>query len=163
LTFAFTPDRDEVQSRYVIDPSMNYIPGVIVGLQWALQGNMPGQQAAEMQAEADRLAELHRWAEDGVPAQVIKADEDARRAELDVDESRRSIEDTKKWLVLAESDYSAGLSDSRSFTDALQAYVVIRSRLFESIFRLNVALAELSRMVGALGTKHSELYPGRQG
>jgi hypothetical protein len=40
---------------------------------------------------------------------------------------------------------------------------VIRTRLFESIFRLNVALAELSKVVGVLGTKHSELYPGKQG
>jgi outer membrane protein TolC len=160
FSFAYTPNRDLIRTRYVVDPLYYFRPGVLVGLEWSLEGDMAGQRAAEMHAQAEQLAQIRRWATDGVPAEVEKARADAVRADLDRRETEDALVRAKRWVVIAESDYAAGLSDSRSLTDALEAYVVLRSRNIESVFRLNVALAELSKAIGTLGTASVELYPG---
>jgi outer membrane protein TolC len=150
LSAAYTPGRDLVDTRFVVDPLYHFVPTFAVGVRWSLQAAMAGRRADEARAEAARLEQLRQWALLGVPAQVRVAYEDVRRAQGDLEVAAESVARAKKWVVQASADYGAGFTDSRSLTDAVQMYVQLRLSAMDAALRLNIGLAELGRASGTL-------------
>jgi outer membrane protein len=161
VSAAYTPHRDWVQTRYVVDPLNHFDPGVLVGLRWQFQGNMAAQQAREEQSHADELGELRRWADKGVPAEVRKAYADAQRARQDLGNADDGADRAKAWMVRASADYSIGMADAQDLSDSVAAYVELRMAYLDAEYRYNVAMAELSKATGSLG-RDPVLYPGRE-
>ena len=62
-------------------------------------------------------------------------------------------------MVRATAASAVGLVDSISLTGAVDAYVTNRLAEFEAVYRFNVALARLSRAIGA-GASSESLYAG---
>lgn len=162
LAFAFggyTPGRDVIDSRYVQDPLNGFYPGLLVGARWQLTGPMANRRAEEQLAMARELQAMRKWALSGMPAEVTRAFEDVQRARMDAEEADAAVKKSKRWMVQASADYSVGLGDSRSVTDAAQAYVQLRIAFFDAKFRHNVALAELARVTGTLTSDRAHYYP----
>lgn len=147
---AYTPGRDFVTSRYVLDPLGHFLPGALVGARWQLDWDGAGHRADEVRADAVRLKGLLAWAKQGIPAQVVRAYEDLRRARRDLDTTRASLPKAKRWVVRASADYGIGLSDARGLTDAVEAYVTMKSAALDATRRLNIALAALAQATGTL-------------
>jgi outer membrane protein len=162
VSAAYTPGRDWVQTRYVVDPLNHFDPGVLVGLSWRFQGDGATQRAREAQSQADELQELRRWANDGVPAEVRRAYADAQRARDDLADADDGAARAKAWMVRASADYSIGMADVQDLSDSVQAYVELRTSYLDAEYRYNVAMAELSRATGSLG-RDPALYPGKEG
>ncbi|HVY25355.1 MAG TPA: TolC family protein [Polyangiaceae bacterium] len=158
---AYTPGRDLVKSRYIVDPLYHFDPGVLLGLRWQVQGRMASGRADQRRAQARELRELQTFAVSGLPAQVQKSYADVQRSDLDIVEARDAVTRAKRWMVQASSDYSAGLADSRSVVDAVRAYAELRTAELEATYRHNVALAELAHATGTLVDDQLGLYPGR--
>lgn len=158
---AYTPGRDLVKSRYVVDPLYHFDPGVLLGLRWQAQGPMSNGRADQRRAQARELRELQTFAASGLPAQVEKSYADVQRSDLDIAEARDAVARAKRWIVQASSDYSAGLADSRSLVDAVRAYAELRTAELEATYRHNVALAELAHATGTLVDDELGLYPGK--
>jgi outer membrane protein TolC len=161
-TGAYTPGRDLATSRYVIDPLNSFIPGVLLGARWQLQGNTPSGRADERVAQADEQRDMGRWALQGVPAQVKKALADLERARRDMGQSDEAVGRAKRWMVQATADYVAGLVDSFQVVDSTRAYGELRAAGFHAIFRHNVALAELAYATGTIASDSLGLYPGQK-
>jgi outer membrane protein len=160
---AYTPGRDLVGSRYIQDPLNGFYPGVFVGARWQLTGTMASERAHEHEAKARELDQTMRFARAGVPAEVVKAYEDVKRAALDAEAAEQTIAVAKRWSVLASADYSVGLGDIRELTDATQAFVQLRIAGIESRYRHNLALAELARATGSFQSASSNpFYPTRK-
>jgi outer membrane protein len=147
---AYTPGRDWIETRFVIDPLNHVAPGLILGLRWELQGGMPLARAAEQRAHADVLLHLGEWATDGIPADVRKWHEDAKRAWKDIQSATEGSKTAKQWMVQASADYGIGLLDIRELSDAVSSYVALRTTLFRARYEHNVAMAGLSRAIGNL-------------
>ncbi len=150
VSAAYTPGRDWVETRFVVDPLNNFIPGLLLGLRWQFQGEMAQMRAAEQQANADALRFTAEWAADGIPAEVRKAYEDIRRTDLDLEKGTIGVQKSRKWLVMAGADYGVGFGDVREVADAVTAYVALRTALLKSAFDHNVAMAALSKATGTL-------------
>lgn len=161
ITAAYTPGRDLLDTRYYQDPLHTFIPTVLVGFRWVLQANMPGQRAKEVQAKATRLEALLTWARQGIAAEVQVAHLDALRAQKDLGETEQALPPAKQWMVRASADYAAGLGSARELTDAVTAYLGMRTARMNAVMRLNVALARLSKATGTL-VDGSGLYPGQK-
>jgi outer membrane protein TolC len=160
-TGAYTPGRDRVDSRYVVDPLYHFDPGLLVGLRWQVQADMASGRADQRRAQAQELRHLKSWALSGMPAQVTKAHEDIQRARRDLDEARTAVGRAKQWVVRASADYVVGLTDSQSVVDSTRAYAELRTAELDAIYRHNIGRAELAHASGALGSGAGELYPGR--
>ncbi|MGO8993547.1 MAG: TolC family protein, partial [Polyangiaceae bacterium] len=160
-TGAYTPGRELETSRYVIDPLNSFVPGLLLGARWQLQGNMASGRASERLAAADEQRSLASWAQAGVPAEVKKASADLERARRDMAESAAAVLRAKKWMVEASADYAAGLGDSLTVVDSTRAYAELRAAALDATFRNNVALAELARATGTIVSDPLGLYPGR--
>lgn len=160
LSAAYTPGRDWVTSRYVLDPLGHVLPGALVGARWTIQWDMAGQRAAATEADATKLGGLLSWAKAGVPAEVNKAFRDVERARRDLTQLEETLPLTKQWMVRASADYGAGLGPSSELTDAVEAYAILKTAQLQAVYDLNVALAELAKATGTLVDGDSPLYPG---
>jgi len=157
ISAAYTPGRDWAESRYVIDPLNNFIPGLLLGIRWQFQGAMAQSRAAEQRANADQLRFTAEWAADGIPAEVRKAYEDIRRTDLDIEKGTIGVQKSRKWMVMAGTDYSIGFGDVREVADSVTAYVALRTAVMKSEFDHNVAMAALSKATGTLD-RGSQLF-----
>ena len=107
---------------------------------------------------------MGRWADLGIPAEVRVAYEDVVRAVKDIERGTEAVGKAKKWMVQASADYSIGFLDVREVSDAVQAYVTLRTGLMKARFDHNVAMASLSRATGTLDSDSDLFYlapPGR--
>ena len=43
VSAAYTPGRDWIQTRFVVDPLNHFVPGVLLGLRWQFQGETPNR------------------------------------------------------------------------------------------------------------------------
>jgi outer membrane protein TolC len=150
LSTAYTPGRDWVQTRYVIDPLNHVVPGLLLGLRWQFQGGAATARAQEQRARAEVLRHMGEWADRGIPAEARRAYEDVQRAESDIERGTEAVGKAKKWMVQASADYSIGFLDVREVADAVEAYVTLRTGLMKARFDHNVAMAALSRATGTL-------------
>jgi len=160
---AYTPGRDVAGSRYVQDPLNGFYPGMLVGARFHFNGLMANKRADEQRAKAREASETLRWAAAGLPAEVVKAYEDAVRARADAHSSEPAVESAKRWSVRASADYAVGLGDIRELSDATQAFLQLTVAHYDAVYRFNVALAELTRATGGFTTNTSQpLYPSTQ-
>jgi outer membrane protein TolC len=158
LSGAYTPGRDWIQSRFIVDPLNNFVPGALLGLRWQFQGKMADARAQEQAARADVLRNLGRWAADGIPAEIRRAYEDVLRASKDIDVGSVAVGKAKRWMVQAGADYSVGFLDIREVSDAVGAYVALRTAVMQSRFDYNVAMASLSKATGTLDQDSNLFY-----
>lgn len=152
---AYTVDRDPVESRFVYDPARHFVPGIGLGLRWELWGDLAGARAAEQRAKAAELRQLDRFARTALSADVINAYEELERARADLPAVAAAYASAKEWVVRANADYAAGLTDSITLTNAVDAYVTNRLAELDAEFRFNVALARLSRAIGTVSGSDS--------
>jgi outer membrane protein TolC len=157
---AWTPDRDQQQSRFVVDPLNHFVAGALVGAQWKIQWDSATHRAAEIRAEAFRLEQLQVWATSGLPAEVNRYHREVTRARADIEQLKITLPVTQEWVVRASADYAAGFEDSRGVTDAVAAFVRMKNNELDAVYRLNLNLAELAKATGTLGREGGTLYPG---
>jgi outer membrane protein TolC len=158
---AYTPGRDLVESRYVIDPLYHLDPGVLLGMRWQIQGAMAQGRSEQRSAQARELRDLQSWAMSGLPAQVKKAYADVSRARLDMLEAHNAVGKAKRWMVQANNDYLVGLANSQALADAVRAYTELRTAELDATYRHNVAVAELAYATGTIVDDRLGLYPGK--
>jgi ABC-type transporter MlaC component/outer membrane protein TolC len=155
---AYTPGRDWIETRFVVDPLNNFVPWLAVGLRWQVQGYTAAERAKEQRAQADVLRHLGEWAEAGIPAEVRRAYEDVARTRKDVETGELAVAKAKQWMVEASADYAIGFLDVREVSDAVEAYVAIRTAILKAHFEHNVAMAELSRATGTFDGDGNVFY-----
>ena len=158
VSVAYTPGRDWIETRFVVDPLNNFIPALLVGLRWQFQWDMAQARAAEQQAQAEILRHTGQWAGDGIPAEVRRAFEDINQTELNIEQGMEGVDKSKKWMVMAGADYAIGLRDVRDVSDAALAYVTLRTALLEARFNHNVAMASLNKATGTLDRESKLFY-----
>ncbi len=150
VSVAYTPGRDWLETRFVIDPLNHFYPALLVGLRWQFEGNMAQARAAEQYAQAAVLQHTAEWADVGIPAEVRVALEELHRTDLDVAKGTEGVTQARKWVVMAGADYAIGFLDAREVSDSLLAYVTLRNALLRARFDHNVAMAALNKATGTL-------------
>ncbi|MEO0814166.1 MAG: TolC family protein, partial [Myxococcota bacterium] len=103
---AYTPDRDWLQSRYVLDPFGHFVAGAGLGLRWTLDWDGASYRSDEVLADAYKLQGLLRWAEQGIPAEVNQVYQNVKRARDDIKAFDEGIPDAREWLLRATTDFS---------------------------------------------------------
>lgn len=159
---AYTPGRDAVESRYVVDPLLHFDPGILLGLRWRIQGPTASARSEQREAQARELRHLRSWAAAGAPAQVAAAHADVERARRDIAEASAAVVKAKRWTVQANADWVVGLGSSLAVVDSTRAYAELRAAELDATFRHNVAMAELAHATGTIVGDTLGLYPGKE-
>lgn len=133
---------------FVFDPFNLDLYGGALGLRFSL--DIPQKIARVRQADAElrKLGAQRARAIEGIKLEVRKAFLEWVQAREQAAIITRGRKSAQGWLFQATINFSTGLMKLRDLTDALGAWFKFRLEELRSVFSLNVAIAELSRVVG---------------
>ena len=136
------------QSTFATDPFNPLTGGVGVGLKFDLEIARHSAEAAEQEAEANKLRATETYAVPGIELQVRKAfwEVEGAVASLEIAERRKAL--GKKWFVGNAMGWSIGLTAAKDLLEALEGDAQAKKNYIETVYAYNMALAHLSQAIG---------------
>jgi multidrug efflux system outer membrane protein len=148
-TFAYASSIDNPQNAFFNDPFNTLSAGLAAALRMPLDLGVRNARARKLHAEAEEAFHRRREALGGIAFEVERAHADL----VEALERRRVLtageKSGKRWITSVYQNFSAGLAETKDFTDALVQYYQFRVRALQATFDLNLAAATLSRAVGS--------------
>lgn len=149
MAYGYSPLVQDQPSIFSYDPFNFRLGGVGLGLKWDFQPGSTRGKVAQEEAERRKLVEKEPFAREGIQMQVAKAYEEAKEARDNADSYRRGMKAAKAWLGSTVLGHSVGTAQAADALEAYAAYAKTRKDYYEAVFQYNLALAELSKAVGA--------------
>lgn len=146
---------DDPPSAFANDPFNQTRAELALVLRWTLEPAMQAARVARTQAEQVRGQELQNAAQLAVEFAVRDAYNRAREAGARLDTARQGEKSARGWVASVLQADAVGTASSRDLADAYLAYFTLHSRVLQSAYEWNVALAVLDRATGRLMTQEA--------
>lgn len=121
-----------------------------VGIQ--VKGELNFIQAAnrikQKEAQYYKMSVTKDYAEQGLDLDLKDSYLTVRQNKKDLEESDKAYRLARQLVFLTKTNYDVGVGDKKDYADALQAYLLMKGRYYESIFNYNVSVATLVSKVG---------------
>jgi len=148
-TFAFASSIDDPKNAFANDPFNSRSVGLAAALRMPLDLGVKNARALRVHAEAQEAYHRRREALGGITFEIEKAHAGLTEAQARVKVMKDGEKAGKQWINLVAQNFAAGLAETKDFADALLAYFQFRIRYLEAVYDANLAVATLSRAVGA--------------
>ena len=149
LKFAFAPSVDSQPSMFANDPYNTFTGNVGVGAMWTLDLFVTNAKAKRAIAEYKKLVEKKKYADEGFPILLDKTYlaliECQDNIALQKEASRKAL----GWMTFAFAAFKTGTGEAKDALEGLAAFAQYFKNYYEAIFNYNMALAELTRLIGA--------------
>lgn len=139
---------DDPPSAFANDPFNATRAELALALRWELEPAMQAARVARTHAEALRGQELAKAARVAVEFAVRDAHNRARQAAARLETARQGEKSARGWVTSVLQADAVGTASSRDLADAYLAYFTLHSRVLQSAYEWNVALAALARATG---------------
>lgn len=101
---------------------------------------------------------LERYiAKEGIRLEVKRAYLDSVREKDNVYRAKRAAKLARSLMFMTKSNADLGVGEEREYTDALQLTLLTKGLYYESIFKYNVALAQLDAQCGIIPINDKEM------
>lgn len=139
---------DDPPSAFANDPFNATRAELALVLRWSIEPAMQAARVDRTRAEQARGEELARAARVAVEFAVRDAYNRAEQAAARLEAARRGEKSARGWVASVLQADAVGTASSRDLADAYLAYFTLRSRVLQSAYEWNVALAALARASG---------------
>jgi outer membrane protein TolC len=141
---------DNPPSAFANDPFNNTRAELALVLRWTIEPAMQAARVARTHADEVRGQELARAARAAVEFAVRDAYNRAQQAGTRLDAARQGEKSARGWVASVAAADAVGTASARDLADAYLAYFTLHSRVLQSSYEWNVALASLERATGKL-------------
>jgi outer membrane protein TolC len=152
-TYAYASSIDNPHNAFYSDPFNTASAGLAAALRVPLDLGVRNAHSAKAQAEADEAFQRRREALGGIAFEVDRAHADLVEAQKRLEVMQRGEKSGKRWITTVAQNFSAGLAETKDFSDALMAFFQFRVKVLQAIFDVNLAAANLARAVGGPVTR----------
>jgi len=142
------PSRFDPRNPFVYNPTNFFRPGIAVGFRWNMNLFQTRDELRLAEHETARLRNQVTPLSKKIRLEVQEAYLAVLRARSDVEESEDALKASSNWFRAESQTFDLGLSEIKDLVDAFQANIEMQTEHLGNVFRLNTALAELSRAVG---------------
>ena len=147
---------DDPPSAFANDPFNATRAELALVLRWNIEPAMQAARVDRTQADRVRGQELAKGGRIAVEFAVRDAYNRAREAGARLDAARQGEKSARGWVASVLQADAIGTASARDLADAYLAYFTLHSRVLQSAYEWNVALAALARASGQL-TPQSEV------
>jgi len=154
-TIARAQGVDDPPSAFANDPFNATRAELALVLRWSVEPAMQAARVDRTRAEQARGQELAKAARIAVEFAVRDAYNRAREAGARLDAARQGEKSARGWVASVLQADAVGTASARDLADAYLAYFTLHSRVLQSAYEWNIALAALARASGQL-TPNSE-------
>jgi outer membrane protein TolC len=141
---------DDPPSAFANDPFNATRAELALVLRWTLEPAMQQARVARTRADQSRGQQLARAARAAVEFAVRDAYNRAEQAGSRLDAARQGEKSARGWVASVVQADAVGTASARDLADAYLAYFTLHSRVLQSAYEWNVALASLERATGKL-------------
>ncbi len=139
---------DDPPSAFAYDPFNATRAELALVLRWILEPNMQAARVKRAGAEQLRGQELAQAAQRSVEFSVRDAHNRAVEARKRLELSRQGEKSARGWVTSVMQADAVGAASARDLADAYLAYFTLRSRVLQSTYEWNLAVAALQRTSG---------------
>ena len=149
VRWARAGNRTEQTNPFASD-DFNFVQPVgIVGIHWDLNFFLTSAKIEEARADLDRLAAQRREATSGLQLEIRRAYSDVMQARQTIDVAEEGRKAGRGLLILTVSNFDLALGEAEELFKALGTYTEASTDYFRAVHDYNVAVAALSKAVGA--------------
>jgi outer membrane protein TolC len=149
-TIARAQGVDDPPSAFANDPFNATRAELALVMRWTLEPAMQAARVARTGAEQVRGQELAKAARLAVEFAVRDAYNRAEQAGARLEAARQGEKSARGWVASVLQADAVGTASARDLADAYLAYFTLHSRVLQSAYEWNVALAALERASGEL-------------
>jgi outer membrane protein, multidrug efflux system len=143
---------DDPPSAFANDPFNASRAELALVLRWNIEPAMQAARVERAGAELQRGRELAKAARVATEFAVRDAYNRAQQAGARLEAARLGEKSARGWVTSVLSADAVGTASARDMADAYLAYFTLHSRVLQSAYEWNVALAALARATGKLGS-----------
>ncbi len=147
-SFAGATGRDRLNNQYIPDEFNHTYGGVVAGAKWDLDFGIKKAKVEKAKAEFNKLASQKANAEMSIPVQVSKGYQSVIEAFESVNSYQRAAVASRKWVITALTGFDMGTETADEMLRAIERYGNNQGKYLESVYRYNMAVAELEYAAG---------------
>jgi outer membrane protein TolC len=147
--YAYSNSVDHPQNAFFNNPYNSAGAGLAAVLRVPLDLGPRNARAHKAAAEAAEADLKRREALGGIAFEVEKAFGEMQEAGERVKTVQKGEKASRQWIAAIMQNMAVGVAEAKDFSDALLAFFQARVRYLQSIYDLNVAVANLSRATGS--------------
>ena len=159
VRYARAPNRRDQENPFVLDEFNYFTPGGVLGLHWSLNFGSTRINVETAAAELAKLRVQEYAARRGLPLEAEKAYAEVERARDTMKLSNDGRKAGRALLATSTSSFMVGVGNARDLFIGLGAYADSANDYYQAVFNYNMALADLSKAIGAEVTALSYTRP----
>lgn len=148
--FARAQGVDDPPSAFANDPFNNVRAEVAAVVRWTVEPAMQAARVQRAEEEHARARSLGEVAERAVEFAVRDAHNRAREARERLEVAKKGERSARGWVTSVMQADAVGTASARDLADAFLAYFTLHTRVLQSTYEWNLALASLERAAGGL-------------
>jgi outer membrane protein len=152
-TYAYASAIENPPNAFFNDPFNTTSGSLAAALRLPLDLGVRNARSARVKAEAEEAEQRRREALGGIAFEVARAHAELIEAQQRLAVAQKGEKSGKRWITTVAQNLSAGLAETKDFSDALFAYFNFRVKVLQATFDTNMAAAVLARVVGSTVTR----------
>lgn len=122
--------------------------GPALGLRWNLNFLSTQAKIAQARAQYRGLKAKEEFVKIGVPLQIEQAYRKALEYREQIKQAEEGTRAARGWMVSASNNYEVGIGEPKILMEGIGAYATMKINLLQARYNYNMALANLSQLVG---------------
>jgi outer membrane protein TolC len=148
VRYAAAPGRTDQHNPFVKDDYNLFNGAIVLGLRQSFELGMLGAEVDRARSKRLQLEARRQSARQGIHLEIEVAHSAFRRAEHELDSALEARNLVREWVQLAQEEFDLDRSQIKELVSAFEALAATEEAYYRSIFDVNIALAELERVVG---------------
>ncbi len=141
--------RDNSYNPFLDDDGFGPISGgPAFGIKWNLNFLSTQAKVAQARAQYRGLKSKEEFVKIGVPLQIEQAYRKALEYREQIKQAEEGTKAARGWMVSASNNYEVGIGEPKTLMEGIGAYAMMKINLLQARYNYNMALANLSQLVG---------------
>ncbi len=146
--YSLAPGREDVENPYLNDDFNFHTGGVALGFEQKLGFHLTSARYDQAVAEFLKIQAEKRQAMQGIEIQVRHVHSTCTAKQEAVKASRRAFKAGRSWVLASTLNFGVGLTPVKDLLEAFLAYSKVKASYFDMVHEFEIALADLSKVVG---------------
>lgn len=146
--YAVAPNRTDIKNPYLNDPFNTLQFGAALGIKQDLGFHRTFNKIEQIDAEIMKLESKKAQLGAVLRLEAEESFEKAIVAQAGIEVSEKGFRAARSWLTSTGLAFNLGTAPTKDVLESYAAYFKARVDLLQSIYRLNMAISELSQNVG---------------
>ncbi|MDH4129595.1 MAG: TolC family protein [Spirochaetota bacterium] len=144
---SYSPVVQDQKTYFANDPFNDLSGAIAIGLLWQFNFSISGR-VKRADAEYKKLLKIKKFAQDGIYLLIKKTYLEIIEAKKNIEIYHNGYRAALSWFAFSFLAFESGTGGAKDAVEGLVAMLLNHYNYYENIFKFNIALAQMSQLVG---------------